>query len=98
DIVTLPLYYGLAEGAWKHWCRVWEVDFEWMTSRFDTITGADGKPVKMMNTPGIPSTRWFDATLLPKEQVSQKDNLKAMVVMGHGRNTATRIAGSTHSA
>jgi formate dehydrogenase major subunit len=91
DIVTLPLYYGLAEGAWKHWCRVWEVDFAWMESRFDTVTGADGKPVKMMNAPGIPSTRWFDATLLPKEQVSQKDNLKAMVIMGHGGNTVTRI-------
>jgi formate dehydrogenase major subunit len=91
DIVTLPLYYGLAEGAWKHWCRVWEVDFAWMEGRFDTITGADGKPVKMMNTPGIPSTRWFDATLLPKEQVSQKDTLKAMVIMGHGGNTVTRI-------
>jgi formate dehydrogenase major subunit len=91
DIVTLPLYYGLAEGAWKHWCRVWEVDFAWMEQRFDTINGADGKPVKMMNTPGIPSTRWFDATLLPKDQVSQKDNLKAMVIMGHGGNTVTRI-------
>ena len=45
----------------------------------------------MMNTPGIPSTRWFDATLLPKEQVSQQDNLKAMVIMGHGGNTVTRI-------
>ena len=33
DIVTLPLYYGLAEGAWKHWCRVWEVDYDWMQSR-----------------------------------------------------------------
>ncbi|HEX6610402.1 MAG TPA: molybdopterin-dependent oxidoreductase, partial [Hyphomicrobiaceae bacterium] len=91
DIVTLPLYYGLAEGAWKHWCRVWEVDFAWMESRFQTYTGADGKPVKMMNTPGIPSTRWFDATLLPKDQVSQPDNLKAMVIMGHGGNTVTRI-------
>jgi len=91
DIVTLPLYYGLAEGAWKHWCRVWEVDFAWMESRFDTITGADGKPVKMMNAPGIPSTRWFDATLLPKDQVSQKDTLKAMFIMGHGGNTVTRI-------
>ncbi len=91
DIVTLPLYYGLAEGAWKHWCRVWEVDFAWMESRFATYTGADGKPVKMMNTPGIPSTRWFDATLLPKDQVSQPDNLKAMVIMGHGGNTVTRI-------
>src|SRR6202008_1761696 len=68
DIVTLPLYYGLVEGAWRHWCRVWEVDYAWMEGRFATYTGADGKPVRMMNTPGIPSTRWFDATLLPKEQ------------------------------
>ncbi|MGE0848317.1 MAG: formate dehydrogenase subunit alpha [Hyphomicrobiaceae bacterium] len=91
DIVTLPLYYGLAEGAWRHWSRVWEVDYDWMASRFSTYTGADGKPVKMMNTPGIPSTRWFDATLLPKDQVSQPDNLKAMFIMGHGGNTVTRM-------
>ncbi len=91
DIVTLPLYYGLADGAWRHWCRVWEVDYDWMASRFTTYTGPDGKPVKMMNAPGIPSTRWFDATLLPKEQVSQPDTLKAMFVMGHGGNTVTRI-------
>ena len=91
DIVTLPLYYGLAEGAWKHWCRVWEVDYAWMELRFATYTGPDGKAVKMMNTPGIPSTRWFDATLLPKDQVSQPDNLKAMFIMGHGGNTVTRM-------
>ena len=91
DIVTLPLYYGLVEGAWRHWCRVWETDYAWMESRFDTINGPDGKPVKMMNTPGIPSTRWFDATMYPKDQVSQKDNLKAMFVMGHGGNTVTRM-------
>lgn len=91
DIVTLPLYYGLAEGAWRHWSRVWEVDYSWFEGRFDTITGPDGKPVKMMNTPGIPSTRWFDAAMLPKDQVSQKDNVKAMVVFGHGGNTITRM-------
>jgi formate dehydrogenase major subunit len=83
DIVTLPLYYGLAEGAWKHWCRVWEVDYDWMLSRFDSK--------QMMETPGIPSTRWFDATMLPKDQVSQKDNVKAMMVFGHGGNTITRM-------
>ena len=83
DIVTLPLYYGLAEGAWRHWCRVWETDYAWMQARFDSK--------QIMETPGIPSTRWFDATLLPKDQVSQKDNLKAMMVMGHGGNTITRM-------
>jgi formate dehydrogenase major subunit len=83
DIVTLPLYYGLAEGAWRHWCRVWEIDYPWMQARFDSK--------QIMETPGIPSTRWFDATLMPKDQVSQKDNLKAMFVMGHGGNTVTRM-------
>jgi formate dehydrogenase major subunit len=83
DIVTLPLYYGLAEGAWKHWARVWEVEYDWLLSRFESK--------QMMETPGIPSTRWFDATLLPKEQVQQKDTLKAMIVMGHGGNTVTRM-------
>ena len=32
DIVTLPFYYGLAEGAWKHWSRVWETDYDWFVS------------------------------------------------------------------
>jgi formate dehydrogenase major subunit len=91
DVTSLPLYYGLAEGAWRHWGRVWEVDYDWMSSRFDVQTAADGKPVKMMETSGIPSTRWFDATTLPKDQVSQKDNVKAMVVFGHGGNTVTRM-------
>jgi len=91
DIVTLPLYYGLAEGAWKHWGRVWEVEYDWLASRFTQTTAADGKVVKMMETPGIPSTRWFDATLMAKDQVSQSDNIKAMFIMGHGGNTVTRM-------
>ncbi|MBM3529972.1 MAG: formate dehydrogenase [Alphaproteobacteria bacterium] len=83
DIGTLPLYYGLAAGAWRHWCRVWEVEYDWVRARF-----ADPK---MMETTGIPSTRWFDATTLPKDQVTQQDNVKAMMVFGHGGNTVTRM-------
>src|SRR6266508_2458476 len=83
DVTTLPLYYGLAEDAWRHWCRVWEVDYDWMLSRFVNKT--------FMETPGVTSTRWFDATLLPKDQVSQPDAMKAMVVMGHVGNTITRM-------
>jgi formate dehydrogenase major subunit len=83
DIVTLPFYYGLAEGAWKHWGRVWEVEYDWLVSRFDDK--------KMMETPGIPLTRWFDAVTLPKDQVAQKDNLRAMFVQGHASNSITRI-------
>jgi formate dehydrogenase major subunit len=83
DIVTLPFYYGLAEGAWRHWARVWEVDFDYLVGRFDEK--------KMAYTPGIPLTRWFDGVLLPKEQVEQKDNLRAMFVQGHASNSITRI-------
>ena len=83
DVTTLPLYYGLSEEAWQHWCRVWEVDLDWMRSRFGSKA--------LMESPGIPSTRWFDATLLPKDQVSQPDTLQAMFVMGHGVNTITRM-------
>src|SRR5690349_16652338 len=83
DIVTLPFYYGLVEGAWKHWSRVWETDYDWFVSRFDEK--------KMMETPGIPLTRWFDAALLPKDQVAQKDNVRAMFVQGHASNSITRI-------
>src|SRR6266446_7062168 len=83
DVTTLPLYYGLSEDAWRHWCRVWQVDYDWIGSRFASKA--------LMEGPGIPSTRWFDATLLPKQQISQPDTLKAMVVMGHGVNTITRM-------
>jgi formate dehydrogenase major subunit len=86
DIVTLPFYYGLAEGAWKHWSRVWETDFEWLKGRFDDP--------KMMNTPGIPLTRWFDGVTLPKADVAQKDNIRAMFVQGHASNSITRIPDS----
>ncbi len=83
DVVTLPFYYGLIEGAWKHWGRVWEIDYEWLQGRFDSK--------QIMETAGIPLTRWFDAVLLPKEQVAQKDNVRAMFVQGHASNSITRI-------
>jgi formate dehydrogenase major subunit len=83
DISTLPAYYGLDEAAWRHWCRVWQVDYEWMVGRF--------AEKKLMETPGVPSTRWFDAVVLPRDQVEQPTNCKAMFVMGHGGNTVTRM-------
>ena len=83
DIVTLPLYYGLAEGAWRHWGSR-------LGNRLRMAEGAF-RHAGTMNAPGIPSTRWFEAATLPKEQVAQKDNLKAMMIMGHGGNTVTRM-------
>jgi formate dehydrogenase major subunit len=83
DIVTLPFYYGLTEAAWRHWSRVWEVGYDWLLERFDSK--------QIMETSGIPLTRWFDAVLLPKDQVAQKDNVRAMFVQGHASNSITRI-------
>ena len=57
-----------------------------MLSRFDSK--------QMMEAPGIPSTRWFDAAMLPKDQVKQKDNLKAMMVFGPRRQHRHPHAGS----
>jgi formate dehydrogenase major subunit len=83
DVTTLPLYYGLDEGAWRHWCRVWDVDYNWMQARFASK--------QLMEAPGIPSTRWFDATLLAKDQIGQEDTLHAMMVFGHAGSTVTRM-------
>ncbi|MBC7431493.1 MAG: formate dehydrogenase subunit alpha [Rubritepida sp.] len=83
DATTLPAYYGLDDAAWRHWCRVWDVSYESMVARFDSTA--------MMTTPGIPTTRYFDAVTLPKSEVQQRDNLKAMMVFGHGANTVTRM-------
>ncbi len=63
---TLPGYYGLSEGAWKHWARVWDVDYEWLKSRFDLSRQYDaggGKLAHTMNIPGIPVSRWIDGIL-----------------------------------
>src|ERR671932_1613186 len=95
DVTTLPLYYGLTEAAWKHWARVWEVDYEWLQSRFDEVPAKAGRKARSrkenMETPGITSTRWFDGVNLPPEEVDQRADIKALVVFGHGGNTVTRI-------
>ncbi|MCC6888691.1 MAG: formate dehydrogenase subunit alpha [Hyphomicrobiales bacterium] len=95
DIVTLPLYYGLTEGAWKHWARVWDVPYEWFVNRFDAIPAKGGRPQRTpkqnMETPGITSTRWFDGVLLPEEEIDQRSPIRALIVFGHGGNTITRL-------
>jgi formate dehydrogenase major subunit len=83
DVVTLPFYYGLTEGAWQHWSRVWEIPYEDLLARFDSK--------EIMEAPGIPLTRWFDGVSLPSDNIEQRDTLKAMFVQGHASNSITRI-------
>lgn len=95
DVTSLPLYYGLTEVAWKHWARVWEVDYEWLESRFDEVPAKVGRKPRSrrenMETPGITSTRWFDAVTMPEDVIDQATRIRGMVVMGHGGNTVPRI-------
>ncbi|MFN3953488.1 MAG: formate dehydrogenase subunit alpha [Pararhodobacter sp.] len=95
DVGNLPCYYGLAPGAWRHWARVWDMPYDYFITRFDEVpakAGREGRtPEQNMGVPGITSTRWFDATLMDADEVDQRDNIKAMVVFGHGGNTVPRM-------
>src|SRR5690606_32317183 len=31
---SLPGYYGIVEGSWRHFAKVWGVDYEWIKSRY----------------------------------------------------------------
>jgi len=79
---TLPGYYGLKTGSWKHWARVWDVDYDFLLKRF--------KSKKLMESKGIPVSRWVDGVLEAKESIDQPDNLRAMVFWGHAPNSQTR--------
>ena len=90
---TLSCYYGLAEGSWKHWARVWDLDYEWIKSRFEMGQQYDAGGGKMdyaMYIPGIPVSRWIDGVLEDKKNLSQKDNLRAVIFQGHACNSQTR--------
>ncbi len=80
---SLPGYYGLSKGAWKHWSRVWDVDYEFLAGQF--------AEEKMMNSKGIPVSRWVDGVLEDKANMDQPDNLRAMVYWGHAVNSQTRL-------
>jgi formate dehydrogenase major subunit len=78
---SLPGYYGIAEGSFKHWCRVWNVDFEWLKARF-----APG----MMTKPGTTVSRWIDGVLEKNEAIDQPSNIRGMFYWGHAPNSQTR--------
>ncbi|MBY6187368.1 formate dehydrogenase subunit alpha [Marinobacter hydrocarbonoclasticus] len=84
---NLPGYYGLSEGAWKHWSNVWNLDFSWVKGRFDQGSHLGKVP---MNTPGIPCSRWHDGVLEDKAKIGQKDNIRLAFFWGQSVNTETR--------
>ncbi|MFK7855201.1 MAG: formate dehydrogenase subunit alpha [Granulosicoccus sp.] len=89
---TLPGYYGLSAGSWKHWSGVWDLEYEWVKNRFDqgSYEKKGDKDLQPMNTAGMPVSRWIDGVLEDKENIAQKDNIRAMVLWGHAPNSQTR--------
>ncbi len=79
---SLPGYYGIAAGAWRHWCNVWGVDYAWLSKQFPAPA--------MMEKPGITVSRWIDAVLEKNELIDQDPNLKAVVFWGHAPNSQSR--------
>jgi formate dehydrogenase major subunit len=79
---SLPGYYGLAEGSWKHWAKVWNVDYDWIKGQYASKA--------MMEKPGMTVSRWIDGVLEKNELIDQDSNLKAIVYWGHAPNSQTR--------
>jgi len=89
---TLPAYYGLKAGSWKHWARVWagrdaspeawDEEYQYLLSRFGSKD--------LMESSGIPVSRWIDGVLEDKENMDQPDKVRAMVLWGHAPNSQTR--------
>ncbi|MGB9494743.1 MAG: formate dehydrogenase subunit alpha [Azonexus sp.] len=79
---SLPGYYGLAAGSWKHWCAVWGVDYEWVKGQFASQA--------MMEKSGITVSRWIDGVLEANENIDQDSNLRAVVYWGMAPNSQTR--------
>ncbi len=79
---SLPGYYGVSAGAWKHFAEVWGVDYAWIKQQFASQA--------MMEKPGMTVSRWIDGVLEKNELIDQDSNLRACVYWGHAPNSQTR--------
>jgi formate dehydrogenase major subunit len=79
---SLPGYYGIVEGSWRHFAKVWGVEYDWIKARFASPA--------MMTKPGITVSRWIDGVLEKNELIDQDPNLRGVVYWGHAPNSQTR--------
>jgi formate dehydrogenase major subunit len=75
---SLPGYYGLAAGSWKHFAATWGVDYEWIKKQY-----AEG----MMEKPGITVSRWIDGVL---ERTSSSTRARTCAACSSGAMRPTR--------
>ncbi|MEO1141989.1 MAG: molybdopterin-dependent oxidoreductase, partial [Pseudomonadota bacterium] len=80
---TLPGYYGLKTGSWKHWARVWQSDYDYLLGRFASK--------ELMERKGIPVSRWIDGVLEDEGNMDQPAKVRGMVFWGHAPNSQTRM-------
>jgi formate dehydrogenase major subunit len=78
---SLPGYYGLSDGSWKHYAAVWGLDFDWIKQQY-----APG----MMGKPGMTVSRWIDGVLEKNELIDQDSNLRGLIFWGHAPNSQSR--------
>ncbi|GAO24718.1 formate dehydrogenase [Alicycliphilus sp. B1] len=71
---SLPGYYGLAEGSWKHFANAWGVDLDWIKSRYASPA--------MMAKNGITVSRWIDGVLEKNELIDQDCQPARRVLLG----------------
>jgi formate dehydrogenase major subunit len=79
---SLPGYYGLVEGSWRHFANTWGVDFEWIKKQYASPA--------MMTKGGTTVSRWIDAILEKNELIDQDSNVRGMFFWGHAPNSQTR--------
>ncbi len=79
---SLPGYYGLATGAWKHYAAVWGVDYEWIKSQFPSQA--------MMEKSGTTVSRWIDIVTEKSDLIDQDNNVRGVFFWGHAPNSQTR--------
>jgi len=78
---SLPGYYGLSEKAWRHWCKVWGVDFDWIKSRFHSK--------EYMHKPGFTLARWYEG-VIQEDKIYQYTPIKAVVFWGCSSNSQSQ--------
>src|SRR5207344_2696487 len=79
---SLPGYYGLATGSWKHFAAAWGFDYEFIKKQYASQA--------MMGKSGMTVSRWIDGVLEKNDLIDQDSNLRAMIFWGHAPNSQSR--------
>jgi len=82
DASSLPGYYGLDEGAWRHWASVWsetdstsgEVTYDELHDQFHSK--------ELMEKNGFTVARWFEGVLDDEWEIYQPDPIRGAIFWG----------------